>query len=166
MPFSQLLFISNELLSPIKRKEMNLPLEFITFALVEAKMYKHYRSQTSFILPNPIGTSYGALFLLKDPFFYLRVLDAYHSCSLDVLRKNHTLDLHHRITISATPITFDSIDDWERLKYLEHEPIKAQTFIGNLTHPKINQRLVKSNSYRIKDGVDKHIQSLIREVLP
>lgn len=166
------MFFANELSNPNWQREMNLPLEFITFAYIEGKMYKHYRNDSTFILPNLSrwgnNVVYGGLFLLKDSTFYSRILDAYQVCSLSTLHKNHDLDIHHRVSVEATPISFTTLDDFARLKYTERDPIQAQTYLGNLKHPKINQRLYKTNiSYRIIDGLDKtHFKQLIREVMP
>lgn len=171
MPIEKLLFLSNEFCNPHWYRDMRLPLEFITFAFIKGKMYKHFRNDGTFVLQNQgrwgNDVVYGGLFLLKDFDFYIRILDAYHTCSLSTLQRNHTLDLHHRIITQATPISFQSIDELERLKYRERNCIDVQTYLGNSNHPKITQRLRnKSMSYRIKDGINKlHFKELIREAL-
>lgn len=147
---------------------MRIPFEFITFAFVEGKLYRHFKSEQTFILRHgkSWGNSvvYGAIFAVRDFDFYIRIIDSYHQCSLDALKRNHKKDVHHRITTKATPIHFQSWDDFLHLKYSEHEPIDVQTYIGNPNHPKIKQRLNKTHSYRIVSGVDKQFQTLYREV--
>lgn len=170
MSIDRLLFLSNELCSPSWQREMRLPLEFITFAHIKGKMYKHFRNNGSFVLESKKkwgnDVVYGGIFLLKDFDFYIRILDAYQLCSLSSLYRNHKLDIHHRITTEATPISFSTVDEFERLMYKEREAIRVQTYVGNPNHPKIKQRLNKTVSYRIYDGIDKkHFRELIREVL-
>lgn len=172
--FNSLLFLSNELINPRWQRELKLPLHFITFAFVKARMYVHKRNQGTFILPNDVKQSwgntvaYGALFTLQDFHFYIRTLDAYHMCSMSTLMTNHKRDIHHRIEVEVTPITFATLDDFARLKYREREALKAITYVGNLNHPNIHQRInVRQISHRIVDGVDKqHFIDLTREVMP
>jgi len=153
------------------QKEMKLPLQFITFAIAEGKMYKHYHNPSNFILDldetKRWGNDviYGALFLCKDFEFYATILDAYHVCSLSTLATNHTNDIHHRGEVGVTPISFESLDDLSRLKYEEKQPVKAQIYKGNIKHPKISSRVYANNPYRIIDGIDaKNFKELYWEV--
>lgn len=167
----KLIFLSNELQNPHQQRDLRIPLEFITFGMTEGRMYKHFRNQSNFVIPldsmqvwgNKVV--YGGLFLCKDFDFYARILDAYHVCSLSRLYKNHDLDVHHRVEVDITPIYFQTIEELARLKYREGEPIKAETYMGNLKHAKITQRLNKTVSYRIIDGIDKdNFKQLFGEV--
>lgn len=156
----KLIFLSNELQNPSHQNELKIPLEFITFGITEGRMYKHFRNQSNFIIPVDAlkrwgnDVVYGGLFLCKDFDFYARLLDAYHVCSKSTLLRNHDKDIHHRIEVDVRPIYFETLEELASLKYREGEPIKAQTYLGNLKHPKITQRLDKTVSYRIIDGVD------------
>lgn len=162
-----LIFIGNELLDKSKRDKLSMPLEFITYAFVEGKLYKHYNNDGTFILQHGKAWGndvvYGAIFALKDASFYIRLLDSYHQCSLSVLMRNHSRDIHHRTEQMATPISFDSLDDFVSLKYRERSQVEVHVYTGNPNHPKINQRLNKTVSYRISSGVDKHFTKLFRE---
>jgi hypothetical protein len=171
----QLMFLANELINPKRMQYLNLPLQFITFAHIKGKLYKHHNRKDVFVLQEGItnqwGSSvvYGAVFLVPDYYFYVRTLDAYHTCSLSTLRKNHNNDLHHRDTVLATPIKFNSLSDWAVLLYEEKEPIAVQTYFGNPNHPKIKSRYVSTKNnrshYRITSGVDlENYKSLYREV--
>lgn len=168
------LFLSNELMSPIWQREMKLPLEFISFAFVEARMYRHMRSGKSFIVPVDVKrtwgntVAYGGLFVVHDFDYYIRTLDAYHMCSLSTLRRNHDYDLHHRVAVRATPIHFSTLDEFKRHKYKENEETTVSAYIGNLKHPNITQRLHEiRHRGRITSGVDvPHFKELLREVMP
>ena len=142
-----------------RRRGLNLPLEFISFAFIEGKMFTHQRYQGTFVVPSNKrwGNTvvYGAIFLLRDYYFYIRTLDAYFACSKSALRKNHNNDLHHRHSISATPISFRTLDQFSRLQYTENEVINVQSYFGNTKHSKIKQRIQARISYRIVDGLDK-----------
>lgn len=157
---NNLLFIYNELLDSDVSNDLKLPLEFICFATIDGKMYRHFRNDSVFILPlgdtKLWGNSkiYGALFLCKDIEFYISLLDAYHVCSKDKLRRNHIKDIHHREVVTATPIFFNDLDELSRLKYREGNVINATTYFGNINHPKIIQRFGTTKSYRIVDGIN------------
>lgn len=168
----KLIFLSNELQNPHQQREMHLPLEFITFGITEGRMYKHFRNQSNFIVPNDTlrhwgnEVIYGGLFLCKDFDFYAALFDAYHVCSLSRLSRNHNLDIHHRIEVDVKPIYFKTLDDLSRLKYKEGESVKAQTYMGNIKHNKISQRLNKTVSYRITSGIDaENFKQLFWEVV-
>lgn len=157
---NSLIFLTNELLNPKLRHDLKLPLEFISYGIMEGRMYRHYGGKSNFVVPNDTlkhwgnNVVYGALFICKDFDFYNRVLDAYHICSLSTLLRNHNNDIHHRVEQYVTPIFFETLNELALLKYREGKPIKAITYMGNIKHNKISQRLNKTVSYRIKDGID------------
>jgi hypothetical protein len=169
----ELIFISNELLSSRVRHALRVPLEFISFAFIDGRMYQHVQNKGTFVVQQgakkPWGNDvvYGALFLLNDFHFHIRSLDAYHSCSLSALGRNHTYDLHHRELVSTTPITFPDEEHFCSLKYKERENQRAFVYVGNPTHPNIIKRTSsRISGVRIVDGLDKtHYKELLREVL-
>jgi hypothetical protein len=157
LPISQLVFLSNSFLDPQFRRNTRIPLEFITFAHIYANLYHNIRNDG---VINIIGHKhrgndvvYGGLFLLDDFSFHIRTLDAFHNCSLSALRRNHRLDPQHRVVVPTTPISFSTIDELERLKYLERPCINAHVYIGNLNHPKIKQQVANTRSQRVPDGL-------------
>lgn len=166
---TKLLFLHNELMMRAVRVSLRLPLHFVTFAYVEGKLFRHMRNQSTFILPHDGDTwsnryVYGAIFAPTDFSFYIRQLDAYFACSRDALKRNHSKDLHHRHLVPATPISFDTLDDFGRLKYIERDNVECFAYFGNPIHPKVYQRLQGKHSYRIVDGVDKlSFQTLVTE---
>lgn len=157
MPITSLVFISNDLMCPEVRRDLRLPLHFVSFAIIDAQMYTNIRNDgvVNVIRDNPRANTvtYGAIFHVEDFDFHIRSLDAYHLCSLSSLRTNHVLDTQHRINIQVRPITFDSIDTLERLLYTEHKAVKVQAYIGNLNHPKLNRRIRSTRSARIRDNI-------------
>lgn len=168
---ADLVFLTNELQSPSRQRDLNLPFEFVSFGHTDGALYKHYRNQSTFYLPSdtPLWGNtvvYGGIFLINDFDFYARILDAYHLCSLSTLMRNHPLDTHHRIKRKATPIHFDSQDDFQRLKYREKEPLNVTMYVANPNQPKITKRIQDTkHNYRIVNGVDReHFKQLIREV--
>lgn len=154
-----LLFLYNDLIDPDVKEKLRLPLEFVSFAIVDGKMYSHYADNGVFITPLGIDKDwgntkvYGGLFICKDISYYYSLLDAYHACSMYNLRRNHFMDLHHRVSIKATPIYFDNLDELSRLKYREGGEIDAITYIGNTDHSRIYKRFLTTQSYRLVDGI-------------
>ena len=171
---SNLIFISNELIDPDLYKKLNIPLEFITFAHTDGEMYSHFKNNGVFFLPHNWGIRkswgntkvYVAVFLLKDYFFYVDLLDAYHACSKNKLTYNHINDIHHRVQVSVTPIKFNTIDELSSLRYREGQEVDVVSYVGNTKHPKIKQRLTTQNNYREVNGCyELGIRKLFREVL-
>jgi phage tail protein X len=123
-------------------------------------MYKHFRNQSTFILKPGSSKNwgndvvYGAVFLCKDFDFYKQIFDAYHTCSMSTMLKNHPLDTHHRIITDVTTINFNTLDELARLMYQEGTSIETITYVANPNHPKIKQRFATTKSYRITDGID------------
>lgn len=158
---NQLLFLYNEFIDPDFNNNLRIPLEFVVFATIDGKMYRHFRNDSVFILPlnnNKLwGNSkiYGALYLCKDIDFYIDILDAYHICSCGKIKRNHIRDMMHRIEVEATPIYFNTLDELSRLKYKEGNSIKAITYFGNINHPKIKSRLATTKNYRVASGIYK-----------
>jgi hypothetical protein len=158
---------------PTHHKQLLLPFEFISFGITEGKMYKHFQNNGTFVTPiNTLrrrwgnNVVYGSLFYCPDINFYLRVLDAYHICSLSTLKKNHINDIHHRIITNITPIYFNTLDELSRLKYKEGKPISAYMYLGNTIQPKLARRIKHPYlSHRVIDGIDiKHFKNLYKEV--
>ena len=170
MPISnKLVFLSNELLDQSRTQSLGVPLQFITFAHIEGKLYKHFRNEGTFVSTHGKvwgnRVVYGAIYAVQDFDFYIRTLDSYHQCSRSLLRGNHVNDVHHRLETKATPISFKTINELERLQYKEREAIRVFAYYGNLNHPRIKQRLNKTVSYRLIHGMDRHFSKLIREVI-
>jgi hypothetical protein len=174
MPIEQtnLIFLTNELQDPRRHRELRVPLEFIRFGFVEGRLYHHYQNKGTFVVQNAKqrwgnDVVYGGLFLLHDFHYYIRTLDAYQGCSLSALMRNHSADLHHRHTLSITPITFSTMEEFCTLRYEEAEPILAHCYVGNLTQPKLTHQVHKRRmETRIVQGVDvPSYTELLREVL-
>lgn len=166
---NQILFLSNNLMNPKLQRELGIPLLFISFALIEGKMYKHFRNDGTFVTNSfkkwGNSVTYGALFLCKDFDFYGAIIDSYHSCSMSSMKRNHIYDVNHRIKVLATPITFNTIDDLAHLKYYEREPIEVDAYLANPKHPKIIKRIGSNKVYRIQDNIDSiNFIQLFREV--
>lgn len=157
-----LVFLFNEFMCKELQDDLRLPLTFVAFAHVDGKLYSHHMNRSCFITTSGKRTwgnsvIYGALYHLEDAHYYYGLLDAYHSCSMSSLYRNHNNDLHHRISMNATPIHFNTLDELARLQYIESEITTCHAYVGNPIHPKIQQRIKPTKwSYRLIDGIDKH----------
>lgn len=136
---------------------MNLPMTFITFAIMRGKMYRQSGGNGIFITNQGRDWGnkvvYGSIYLLDEDDFYIRSLDAYHGCSLHTMRVNHQLDTQHRIRTSVIPISFTTLDELAMLRYIEREPIAVETYVGNLNHTKLKPRIKDNGRHRITDGI-------------
>lgn len=156
-------------MNPSKRDELRIPMTFIGFAIAEGHLFNF--TYDKFIVQgrNEHGNSvvYGAIYLLHDEYYHIRTLDALHNCSLSALGVNHKLDMNHRIASSVIPISFNTLDELDRLKYQEHKSVPVYMYVANSKHPKIHQRIniKRGNRYRILSGIDKEsFLSQYREV--
>lgn len=140
-------------------------MHFISFGYTKGAMYS-FTDEVFMVHKKRHGNSriYGALFVLDDYEFYIRQIDAMHACRKSLLRRNHVLDTYHRKEVNVVPIKFDTLEEFAVMKYKELAIIEADTYLGNLEHPKISQRVQKR--YRVMDGLDiKHYTRLHREVI-
>jgi hypothetical protein len=78
--------------------------------------------------------------------------------------RNHSYDYHHRIKTKTTPISFDTVEEFETQRFREGEQLTCHMYVGNSNQPNLTHQLQTRS--RIVDGVDKpHFKELIREVL-
>lgn len=155
----ELIFLSNELQSPLAQKKLHLNLMPISPAMVFGKMYLNNRKP--FIVEKNGKHSgsrvvYGTLYSVNDFEHYSRVLDALHDCSLALIGRNHILDLQHRIKSDIILISFDNIEQFKNAKAVELGTVNVYIYVGNKLHPTINKKLTSTkHSYRVKDNVAK-----------
>ena len=164
---TRLIFLSNELLQRERREKLKLPLFFVQYARIEAKMYRYRR--TTFLIPHGKNKRwgndfvYGALFLLDSADFYIRQLDSYYGCSRSLLKTNHKKDMYHREVVMATPIFFDSLHDLGVMKYREGNELQVHCYFGNVSHRAFKKRIHSTTSRRVIEGIDKHSFKILYE---
>lgn len=157
----KLIFLYDKAMTKEFRETLNLPLEFITFAFVNGKMYEYYEDgPTHIALQNDAIVKswgndkiFGAIFALPYYEANIRTLDGLYACSRQRLGMNNPNDIMHRLDIEATPIHFNSIDELARMLYTRRTPIKVQAYFGNPEHQWISHRVLMQR-YRVIDGVD------------
>lgn len=171
-----LVFLYDILLDGKYRRETQLPLTFISYAFINAKMYHYYEHRYGPIRSNLIAVEndavsrrwgndkvFGGIFLLDYFNVTIRDLDGLYSCSKSRINKNNRNDLMHRKVIETTPIQFKSLDELSRHKYKRLEIIKTHAYLGNPFHRWISHR-IKMERYRVIDGVDKkHFKMLFEQ---
>lgn len=148
------------------QRTLRVPLHFMQFAFVEGKLFYMPQKKSTFVITDlpkwGNDVVYGGIFALKDYHFYIRSLDAYMGCTKSTLGRNHQYDMQHRINVSATTISFDTIEEFTRLLYKEVNTVNCEMYVGNDSHPKLQDRL--THRHRITDGLDKHnFKHLLRE---
>lgn len=158
---SSLIFLTSKLQDPDIYHTMKLPMTFVSFGIRPGKMYEeHQRRHTFIVEPNMravTGSSvvYGSIWLLNDFHFYSDILDAYHTCSYARMRRNHAMDVNHRLIKRITPIQFASLEELASLRYKELPDVDAWAYQGNPNHPKIIKSVYCiKHSYRVIDGVE------------
>lgn len=148
-------FLYNYMLSDKWQKKSKLPLTFISFGYINAKLY---RIEENYIAIDNSSKKhkwnydklYGAFYMLDSSEYYLRVLDGVMGCSLTALNKNHTMDYMHRKKIETIPIYFNTITEFAQLLYREKEKIECFTYFGNINNKLINYKV--NNSYRNREN--------------
>lgn len=138
------------------QEKSKLPLTFISFAFIEGKMYRIENNYLAVQKKHKWEDRlYGAIFLLDNSEYYLRVLDGIMGCSMTSLGNNHRLDFTHRITIQTIPIFFNTITEFAKLLYVEKNPTKCITYIANLENTLIDKKV--NNTYRnhVRYGFDR-----------
>ena len=144
------IFISNEYMHLLSKE-----LTFISYAQIDGTMFKTAGSTVN-VIPKRImwGSTYayGALFHIPND-FYLKKLDILHGCSLSVLLQNHPYDFNHRFITDVYPISFESLEDFEQLKWKTSKPVKAYFYALNPQNKRF--KVYDHRNRRITDGVDK-----------
>lgn len=161
---SRLVFLHNNLM--VDYDKLNIPMVFVSFGFVEGKMYKRTIIKNNEVYRKRGNDRvYGGIFLIKhSSSYYIRVLDAYHICSLSRLYKNHPLDLYHRYKTLVTPIKFETLEEFATYKFIELDAIPCWTYYGNIEHQQISRQIKKR--YRIMEGVDKtNFKELTNKIL-
>lgn len=94
---------------------------------------------------------YAKLYVIQDE-FYMKQLDAYHRCSLSMLRKNHIMDLSHRVRVPCIPIAFDDINSFMNLDYEEGDTVQIQTYIANPYNELMKEMIKKNRRHRCESA--------------
>lgn len=135
----QLIFLSNDLMLEANQKKYGLPMTFISygyingFMLKKGKKYNAYKKDVLSKVKNN-DRIYGVLAVLETSEVFIRILDGIMGCSKHSLGGNHVMDLNHRYKVQATPIHFDSIDDFLAMKYRSGESVQCYAYYCNPEH--------------------------------
>lgn len=158
----QLVFLYDRTMDKQYRDKLLLPIHFISYGYINAKMY-HYKEHKDTLIAvdnNHVSRKwgndkvFGAIFLLDYYNVSIRTLDGLYGCSKARLNKNNKNDLMHRVKVPVTLITFNDLDELAVMKYKEKTSIQADAYLGNPNHEWIKHR-IKMQRYRVIDGIDK-----------
>lgn len=157
-----LVFFYDKNLNPLEREKLNMPLRFISFAYIDAALYKMY-SKTSHIKKwdtyyaaslNIKGKKrtkvFGAIYLLEYEYVNIKPLDSFYACSLGVLGKNNLHDLYHRVELTAYTINNVTPEQIQVERYLARGEAKVNVYVANPEHPKFINR-INNNQYKVFD---------------
>lgn len=144
---SKLVFLYNNLLDKEVRDKLSIPIEFVCFGYIKARLYhfkENYIAISNTDLKRKWGHDivYGGIFILKEEYFYERILDASLVCSKSALYKNHRLDIMHRHQVPCTPIHFETVEDFAYMRYTEKEEIQVDTYLGNPLNEYVKHRII------------------------
>lgn len=103
---------------------------------------------------------FGALFEVDMKIHSARI-DAHYLCSQSLLLDGKAHSVNHRCSSTATPITFDSIDDFCLHKYQKHNQVKCIAYFANEESPFINMWLKRLAYIVCKTGTDNNSLSKI-----
>jgi hypothetical protein len=130
---------------------------FVSVAIADGGLYQFPHTHLNVTHKKMKGNNviYGAIYVLHDDNFHIRTLDSFYLCSLSTLRRNHSLDLAHRVKQYVRPITFTSIDELSRLLYEEGESLQAEMYVANPKHPTTTRRIKRTPGlkYRQTNGI-------------
>lgn len=157
-----LIFLYDKLINKVYREKLLLPIHFVTYGFINAKLYEYYDMNEYRVIAvendNVVRTwgndkVFGGIFLLDYFNVKIRELDAFYACSKSRLNKNNKNDLMHRKVTEVTPIAFETLEDLAVMKYVQRDSVLINAYLGNPNHKWINHR-IKANKYRVIDGID------------
>lgn len=167
----QLIFLYDKTMNKNYRNKLLLPIHFISYGYIPAKMY-HYKEHKDTLIAidnNHVSRKwgndkvFGGVFLLDYYNVTIRTLDGLYACSKARLNNNNKNDLMHRVKTSVTLITFNDLEELTVMKYKEREQVLADTYLGNPNHEWIKHR-IKMQRYRVIDGIDKvHFKKMFEQ---
>ena len=140
----EVVFLYNELLDENKQKLYRLPLTFICFAYLEGAQMYSVKDRPYITKAKKKYRVYGAIYVLNNSHQNLKVLDAIMENSKGLIGKNHANDINWREKVLVTPIHFDTIEDFFKMRYNETDEIKAITYLVNTSNNYIKNNVIKS----------------------
>jgi hypothetical protein len=146
----------------------DLGLRFLFPAFVFGKMYR-VRKDSIVLHPstyNPKETSgnkvvYGSAYYLNEEPYLVKIIDSAHSCFY-----NHEFSMQFKVKTNIYPISFNNIEELDKLKYIEHEAIQGVAYFGNCKHKHITNR-IRSNKpgarFRILNGCNNIYTDVLKQ---
>lgn len=152
----KLFFIYDSLM--IKRMQflLGIPIKFLSYGYIHAKMYflNDGKKKRYFFIKANGRCVYGAIFVIDDYEAYKNAISAFYSNTEEFTTIPCPIDLYVKTTVEVTPITFNSIEDFERVNFNRAEPIECNSFCGKPTNKKVMHSIDKSAYYGVRNGVD------------
>ena len=163
---NKLIFISDKLMLNEVQKKYGISLIFVSYGYINGFMLKkgkNYKPYKKDVLPrvNNNDRIYVVLAILERAEVFIRILDGIMGCSKSSLGENHVMDLNHRFKVRATPISFESIDDFLKMKYKSKEEIICDAYYCNPKNK--SNKIPKKNKVRYDFDVDSLIDKILLE---
>lgn len=151
------LFVYDEVMLKEVQEKMKLPMTFISFGMIDGfKMYDYKKRLAvvpfDFVRRTRGNTGiYGAIFKLEEPYFYLRIIDAYYGCSKTRILENHKFDRTHRLTLNTYPFYIEKIEELISGDFCTFKPIKCEAWLANQNDETLIRRIAR-NRHKVNNG--------------
>lgn len=159
----KVLFLYDEMMTKSVQELTHIPIKFLSFGYIRAKMYwlNDTKKRRYFATP-PVSKFksrlyntfiYGGVFVINDFPEYERSLYSYYNSSISFTGEIMQEDLYYPENYQITPITFNSIKEFENCTYKSLDTIEGLVMLGHLSNPKVKNSVTK-NYYRHNVGID------------
>lgn len=160
----KIIFLYDSLMNPNTQQLVRIPLHFLSYGYIRAKMYwlnddkkrryfavpltkqVHCREYNTYI--------FGALYLMTDYDEYKNALFSFYNSSLEYYNYIQDTDLYVPVICAVTPIEFSSLKDFDVCKYEKFDKLNAMTMMGNQFNDKVRKSIDKGRYYRYNRGID------------
>lgn len=161
---NRVIFLYDSLMNPKMQELARIPMKFLSYGYIRAKMYwfNDDKRRRYFAVP-PIKKEhsrqyntyiYGGIYIIEDYDEYKNALFAFYNSGYGLTNVITDMDMYVPVTTKVTPISFTSLEEFDKCLYKTSTPIRIMTMFGNEVNPTIQKSITKGGYYRHMRGID------------
>lgn len=160
----KLIFIYDSLMKPNIQKLTHIPLNFLSYGYIRAKMYwfNDDKQRRYFVVP-PVKKEhsrqyntyvFGGLYLMDDFEEHKGALYSFYNCSFGFTNFLNPTDMYIPSVMGVVPVSFTSLEEFDNCKYERSDMINSLVMVGNQSNQIIQKSINKGRYYRHMRGID------------
>ena len=152
----KLLFLYDSLMLKRIQNILRLPIQFVSYGYTYGSMYflNDGKKRRHFLIKGTRRCVYGAIYVIEDYEEFRSSLHSFYNSSATYTNQTLSSDLYVEDTAQVTPISFNSIQDFEIAKIQKGEPVECNLFCGNSFNTKVDKSIKHGSYYKKSNGLD------------